>query len=97
MISAHPERWKLCDDQLYFDMDLSRDNLPAGTQLLIGSAIIEVTSAPHTECEKFAEHYGIDAMHFVDSELGKQLNLRGINAKVVKPGTICVGDSATKL
>lgn len=97
LIADHPERWKLCDDQLYFDMDLSVDNLPAGTQLSIGSAIIEVTSVSHRGGEKFAANFGVDAMHFVDSELGKQLNLRGINAKVVKPGTICVGDSATKL
>jgi MOSC domain-containing protein YiiM len=36
-------------------------------------------------------------MKFVNSPLGRQLNLRGINARVVQPGTIRVGDVVRRL
>jgi MOSC domain-containing protein YiiM len=78
-------------------MDLSADNLPPGTQLAIGSAIIEVTAPPHTGCKKFVARFGVDAMKFVNSPIGRELHLRGINAKVVQPGTIRLGDIAKKL
>jgi len=97
LITQDPDRWKLCGDQLYIDMDLSSNNLPAGTRLSIGSTIIEVTPAPHTGCEKFVIRFGLDAMRFVNSRVGKELNLRGINAKVVKPGTVRVGDIVRKI
>jgi len=91
------DRWPLAGDQLYVDLDLSTENLPPGTQLSIGSAVIEVTSPPHTGCKKFMSRYGEDALKFVNSPVGKQLHLRGINAKVVRPGAIRVGDVAKKL
>jgi MOSC domain-containing protein YiiM len=78
-------------------MDLSGENLPPGTRLSIGDAIIEVTEPPHTGCKKFAARFGVDAMAFVNSGLGKQLNFRGINAKVVQSGGIKVGDAVRKL
>ncbi|HET9729128.1 MAG TPA: MOSC domain-containing protein, partial [Acidimicrobiia bacterium] len=77
-------------------LDISTANLPAGSQVTIGSAIIEVTAEPHTGCAKFARQYGRDAMRFVNSEVGLSLNLRGINARVVQGGEIAVGDVARK-
>jgi len=97
LITQDPDHWKLCGDQLYIDMDLSSNNLPAGTRLSIGSTIVEVTPVPHTGCEKFVMRFGLDAMRFVNSPVGKELNLRGINAKVVKPGMVRVGDIVRKL
>ena len=97
LVAQDPARWHLAGDQLYIDMDLSEENLPAGTQLAIGSAIVEVTDQPHNGCNKFVARFGLDAMIFVNSPVGKQLHLRGINAKVVQPGTIRVGDVAKKL
>lgn len=91
------ERWQLAGDQLFVDMDLSEENLPAGTRLSLGSAIIEVTDQPHTGCKKFVSRYGLDAMKFVNSPQRKGENLRGINAKVVQPGTIRVGDVVRKV
>src|SRR6187200_3263927 len=41
------DRWPLAGDQLYVDLDISRDNLPPGTRLAIGSAVVEVTAEPH--------------------------------------------------
>jgi MOSC domain-containing protein YiiM len=78
-------------------MDLSPENLPPGTRLSIGSAVIEVTAPPHTGCMKFVARFGKDAMVFVNSGIGRQLNLRGINARVIKAGTIRTNDVAEKL
>ena len=89
-------RWPLAGDQLYIDLDLSADNLPPGTRLALGSAVIEVTAVPHTGCKKFVSRFGPEAAKFVNSPVGRQLHLRGINAKVVQPGTIRVGDVARK-
>ena len=78
-------------------MDLGPENLPPGTRLSIGGAIIEITEPPHTGCKKFARRFGTDAMVFVNSGVGKKQNFRGINARVVQSGDIRVGDVATKL
>ncbi len=97
LVARGRERWPLAGDQLYIDMDLSDENLPAGTRLALGSAVIEVTAQPHTGCHKFVSRFGPDAMKFVNSPAGKQLHLRGINARVVRPGVIRVGDAVKKV
>ena len=97
LVADDPDRRDLAGDQLYLDMDLSYENLPPGTQLELGEAIIEVTEPPHTGCKKFAARFGRDAMVFVNSGLGKKLNFRGINARVVRSGDIRKGDVARKL
>ena len=97
LVARGKDRWSLAGDQLFIDLDLSAENLPAGTQLALGSAVIEVTPQPHTGCQKFVARFGLDAMKFVNSPLGKQMHLRGINAKVVQPGLICVGEVVRKV
>jgi hypothetical protein len=96
LVAQEKERWPLAGDQLFVDMDLSDANLPPGTRLQIGTAVIEVTAEPHTGCGKFVERFGVDAMKFVNSVERTDLHLRGINAKVVQRGTIRVGDRLTK-
>jgi hypothetical protein len=97
LLAQTQERWALAGDQLFIDLDLSEENLPAGTRLAMGSAVIEVTSQPHTGCGKFVERFGADAMQFVNSPAGRRLRLRGLNAKVVKPGRIREGDRVRKV
>ena len=97
LVAQVKSRWHLAGDQLYLDMDLSAENLPAGTQLEIGSAVIEVTPPLHTGCKKFVARFGFEAMKFVNSPIGRELHLRGINAKVVQPGVIRVGNVAKKV
>jgi len=97
LVSQDRSRWHLAGDQLYVDLDLSEGNLPAGTRLAIGSAVIEVTAQPHTGCSKFVERFGLDAMKFVNSQERKDLHLSGVNARVVRPGVIRAGDTVSKL
>jgi hypothetical protein len=112
LIARAPERMPLAGDQLIVDMDLSNENLPAWTKLAIGDAvveergsnhptgegaIIEITDQPHTGCAKFSARFGTAAHRFVNSEVGKELRLRGVNARVVVPGTIRPGDVIRKI
>lgn len=89
-------RWALAGDQLYVDMDLSPDNLPPGTWLAIGSAIIEVSDQPHLGCEKFAARFGEAARTFANSPAGTAVNFRGLNTRVVKSGVVHTGDPVRK-
>jgi MOSC domain-containing protein YiiM len=97
LIAGEKSQWPLAGDQLFVDFDLSDENAPAGTRLAIGSAIVEVTPPPHTGCSKFSARFGPDAVKFVNSPAGRQLRLRGVNAKVVQAGTVRVGDAVKKL
>jgi len=97
LVAQERERWSLAGDQLYLDLDLSKTNLPVGARISIGTAVLEVTAPPHTGCQKFVARFGLEAMKFVNSEVGRELCLRGINAKVVQSGTVRVGQTAKKL
>jgi hypothetical protein len=97
LVAQLKERWPLAGDQLFIDMDLSKTNLPAGSRLSIGSAVIEVTAPPHNGCKKFVSRFGLDAMKFVNSPIGKELCLRGVHARVVQSGVVRVGEIARKV
>ena len=94
-VSPDPDRRPLAGDQLYVDLALGGDVLPPGSRLAIGTAVIEVTARPHRGCAKFRDRFGVDAMRFVNAAPGRARNLRGINAKVVQPGVVRVGDVIT--
>jgi hypothetical protein len=96
LVSGGVERWSLAGDQLYVDFDLSVDNVPAGSRLAVGSAVIELTDQPHLGCVKFSGRFGPDALRFVNSPVGRQLRLRGANARVVVDGTVRIGDEIRK-
>jgi len=96
-VAGSVKRWPLAGDQLYVDLDLSQANLPPGTRLSIGSAVIEITPQPHTGCAKFSARFGLDALKFVNSPEGRALGLRGVNAKVITPGRVRVGDVVRKI
>jgi MOSC domain-containing protein YiiM len=96
-LAGEREHWALAGDQLYVDLDISRANLPPGSRIQIGSAVIEFSEPPHTGCDKFGARYGVDALKFVNSPEGRELRLRGANCRVIVAGTIRAGDAIRKL
>lgn len=92
LVAGDLARVPLAGDQLYVDFDLSVDNLPAGSLLTVGDAVLQVSESPHLGCAKFVERFGTEAMRFVNSATGRRLRLRGMNTRVVVPGTVRVGD-----
>jgi hypothetical protein len=97
LLANSPERWPLAGDQLFVDLDLSNTNLPAGSQLCVGEAVIEITAPPHTGCTKFKERFGPAALAFVNSPVGRELNLRGVHARIITGGFIRAGDPVVKI
>lgn len=97
LIAQERENWAPAGDNLFLDLDLSPENLPTGTRLSLGSAVLEITGIPHNGCAAFIERYGRDACVFVNTGEGRKLRLRGIYARVVEDGQISVGDCATKV
>ena len=88
-------RWPLAGDQFFVDFDLSAANIPPGTRLAIGDAVIEVSPKPHNGCAKFAERFGIDAARWANANRDERR--RGINAIVIEAGTVRPGDEISKL
>jgi hypothetical protein len=97
LVAADDERRILAGDQIYVDLDLSIANLPAGTLLRVGTAVIEVSAKPHTGCQKFVARFGADAMRFVNSPAGRANRLRGMNCRIVEGGIVRLGDKITKI
>lgn len=97
LMTQEKSQWELAGDQLYMDLDLSAANLPPGTKLALGEAVLEVTDQPHTGCVKFSGHFGLDVLKFISAPEGKALRLRGMYAKVIEAGAIHVGDVARKI
>ena len=90
-------RWPMAGDQLFVDFDISESNLPPGSRLQVGDAVLEFSAKPHTGCKKFSGRFGLDALEFVSTPIGKELRLRGANCRVVVSGLVRVGDTVRKL
>lgn len=96
-VAVTRERWPLAGDQIYVDMDISETNLPPGSRIRIGEAVVEISRVPHTGCAKFAGRFGSEALRFANVGPGRENRFRGVNAFVVEGGTFAVGDKITKL
>jgi len=99
LISGDPEpaAWAQCGDQLYVDLDISEANMPAGTRIEVGDAVLEVQAEPHTGCVQFREWWGGDALRHINTKEGLALRMRGANTSVVRAGDVRPGDTARVL
>lgn len=97
LVAGSRDRWALAGDQVYVDFDLTEENLPAGSRLGVGSAIVEVSATPHTGCAKFVRRFGLDAYRFANSDEGAAMRLRGVNTRVIQSGAVARGDVVKKL
>ena len=96
-VAVTRDRWPLAGDQVYVDMDISRENLPPGSRIQVGKAVVEISEVPHTGCAKFAARFGKEALRFANVGIGRENRFRGVNAFVVESGSLRVGDKITKL
>lgn len=96
-VAVERERWPLAGDQIYVDMDISMANLPPGSRIQVGDAVVEISETPHTGCAKFAGRFGKEALRFANVGVGRENRFRGVNAFVVESGAFKVGDKITKL
>jgi MOSC domain-containing protein YiiM len=96
-IEPDRSRWPLAGDQLLVDADLSMQNLPAGTRIEVGEAVLEVSETPHTGCSQFSARFGSDALRWINSPVGRELRMRGVNLRVISGGTVRVGDELRRI
>jgi MOSC domain-containing protein YiiM len=96
-VAVTRERWPLAGDQIYVDLDISHENLPAGSRIRVGTAVVEISEVPHTGCAKFSGRFGAEALRFANVGIGRDNRFRGVNAFIVNDGSISVGDKVTKL
>ena len=96
-IEPDEARWPLAGDQLYVDFDLGQEALPAGSGIAVGSAVLVVSEQPHTGCAKFSARFGLDALRWINSSDGRELRMRGLNARVVEGGTVRTSDAVRRV
>ena len=92
-----PSAWARCGDQLYVDLDISEENMPAGTRIVVGEAVLEIQAEPHTGCAQFRSWWGSDALRHISTPEGRSLRMRGANTRVIRSGVVRPGDRARKL
>lgn len=90
---ANGQPWSLFGDQLYLDLDLSAENLPVGSAVAVGEAVLEVTPKPHKGCAKYQARFGADALRLISRPDLRPRHLRGIYLRVVTDGLVRVGDA----
>jgi hypothetical protein len=95
-VAGSRDRVPLAGDNLIVRLDLGEENLPVGTRLRIGEALLEVTAVPHTGCDKFRRRFGEAALRLVNQKEHRSRKLRGIYVRVIESGRISVGDPIQK-
>jgi len=95
LLIANGQPVTLFGDNLFLSLDLSQGNLPIGSRVRVGGAVLEVTPMPHNGCKKFRARFGPEALEFVSKPELRHRNLRGIYMRVIEDGDVACGDAAT--
>jgi hypothetical protein len=73
-------------DQIITDLDTSVENLPIGTRIAAGTAILQVSDVPNLGCAKWKVRYGANALSWAMSH--PELRLRGVLCAIVQDGVL---------
>ena len=84
-------------DTIFTDLELSAENLPVGSRLQVGQAVLEISDVENDACAKFAAHYGASVFEWIRLPQNRSRRLRGLFARVVSGGTVNLGDPIRKL
>ena len=84
--TAHP------GDTIVADLDCGIANLPEGTLIQTGSAVLQVSGIFNEGCIKWKARFGADARAFIDAPGHPDLRLRGVLCAVVQDGVVALTD-----
>jgi hypothetical protein len=88
---AHP------GDNIAVDMNLTAHNLPVGTLLAAGTAILRVSDEPNDGCVKWKVRSGRAAYDWSTRDDHLPLRLRGVYCSVEQDGEMHLGDTLRRL
>jgi hypothetical protein len=84
-------------DNIAVDMNLTEANLPVGTLLQAGTAILRVSDEPNDGCVKWKVRCGRAAYDWVTHPDHLPLRLRGLYCAVAQDGEMRLGDALRRL
>jgi len=102
-VSILPARIRdlVCGDRLHpgdpviADIDVTHANMPVGTLLQLGTAVVRVSDAFNDACVKWKVRYGVEAKEWVVAH--PELRLRGILCSIEQDGEVRLGDVIRKI
>ena len=83
-------------DTIVADLDCSVANMPRGTLLKIGSAVLRVSGVFNTACVKWKARYGAEAFEWINEPEYRPLRLRGLLCSIHQDGVISKKDRILK-
>lgn len=92
---ANGQELSLFGDNLMFDLDISEQNLPIGSLIQAGAALLQVTPEPHTGCGQYQQRFGRDALRYISQPARREQRLRGVYMKVIEQGFVALGDKVS--
>lgn len=84
-------------DTVIADLDTTEANLPVGTLLQAGTALLRVSDLFNDGCVKWKVRYGRDAKDWIVQPGHEPLRLRGVLCAVERDGVMRVGDRLRKV
>jgi hypothetical protein len=96
-VIANGQPLELHGDNLFLELDLSSENLPTGSLVRLGQALLRVTPQAHNGCKKWVQRFGLAPMQMNLDPAHRRVHLRGIYFQVVEAGRVRPGDAAVVL
>ncbi|ABN78956.1 hypothetical protein SAMN05421763_103533 [[Luteovulum] sphaeroides subsp. megalophilum] len=84
-------------DTIVADLDMSEANLPTGSLLQAGTAVLRVSDVFNDGCVKWKVRYGRAAKDWIVAEGHPPLRLRGVLCSIEQSGVVRLSDRLRKL